>query len=304
MTHARLGFIFWLALLPALAGAQTAPAPATPQVAAGTVRRFAAFPSKQVAPRNIDVWLPAGYPAAGRYDVLYMHDGQMLFDSTTTWNHQEWRVDETLTRLGPALRPCIVVGISNNGPLRHAEYYPEKALAYLPAAVRDRVIKGALNGQPLADAYLRFLVQELKPFIDKNFATRPGRAHTFVMGASMGGLISLYALSEYPRVFGGAACLSTHWIGAFGDQAAVAAGYQQYMTEKLPRPGRHRLYFDHGTATLDSLYKPHQLAADAVLRRRGYTARNWTTREFVGADHSEKSWARRLSEPLGFLLGR
>ncbi len=301
MTLLQLFIGFWLALLPAPASAQ--PSATTP--AAGTVRRFAGFASRHVAARNVDVWLPAGYPAAGPYDVLYMHDGQMLFDSTATWNRQEWRVDETLTRLGSALRPCIVVGISNNGPLRHAEYYPEKALAYLPAGVRERVVKEALKGQPLADEYLRFLTQELKPFIDKTFATRPGRAHTFVLGASMGGLISMYALAEYPRVFGGAACLSTHWIGALGaDQAAIAASFQRYMREKLPRPGRHRLYFDYGTATLDSLYRPHQLAADAVLQARGYRARDWTTREFAGADHSEKSWARRLPEPLRFLLGR
>ena len=298
-----------LLLLLAPAGhAQTVtaqPAAAPPHVSTGEVRRFAAFPSKFVAARTVDVWLPAGYPQNGPYDVLYMHDGQMLFDSLGTWNHQEWRVDETLGRLeaARAVRPTLVVSSFNNGPYRHAEYYPERAIGYLVPAVRDTLIRKDLMGKPLADAYLKFMVTELKPFVDKTFRTRPGPAHTRVMGSSMGGLISMYALCEYPQVFGRAACLSTHWIGIYWPgQAAVAASFQEYMRRKLPPPGRHRLYFDYGTASIDSLYEPHQLAVDAILRQRGYTAQSWTTRKFAGADHSEKSWAKRLAQPLTWLL--
>ena len=281
------------------------PAAAPPHVSTGTVRRFAAFPSKFVAARTVDVWLPDGYPKNGPYDVLYMHDGQTLFDSINSWNHQEWRVDEVLGRLeaNKAVRPTIVVSSFNNGPYRHAEYYPQRAIGYLAPAVRDTLVRKDLKGQPLADAYLKFMVQELKPFVDKTFRTRPGPAHTRVMGSSMGGLISLYALCEYPQVFGGAACLSTHWIGGFGqDQAALAAAFQQYLKARLPDPATHRLYFDYGTATLDALYEPHQLAADAILRARGYSAKNWTTRKFEGADHSEHAWAKRLDQPLRWLL--
>lgn len=251
------------------------------------------------------MWLPPGYSNARSYDVLYMHDGQMLFDSTTTWNHQDWRLDETLGRLqrAGAVRPTIVVAIWNTGPSRHAEYYPQRPLAYLDSALRGQVVRGFLQGRPQADNYLRFLTQELKPFIDRTFATRPGRAHTFIMGSSMGGLISLYALCEYPQVFGGAACLSTHWPGTFGEgRYPQAASFQRYLREHLPPPRPHRLYFDHGSATLDSLYAPHQQAVDAVLRERGYTARTWLTRTVPGANHSERAWARRLAVPLQFLL--
>jgi len=292
------------AQLPAGAAAATTP---VPRVASGSIRRFAAFKSQFVAARTVDVWLPAGYPGAGRYDVLYLHDGQMLFDSTTTWNHQEWRVDKTLGRLiqAQAVRPTIVVGIWNNGPLRHTEYFPQKPLASLPAAVRERLLAGDLHGQARADDYLRFLTQELKPFIDRMFATRPTAAHTFVAGSSMGGLISLYALCEYPQVFGGAACLSTHWPGSVGpDQDAIAAAFVDYLRQHLPAPAGHRLYFDHGSATLDSLYAPYQQRADAVLRARGYTPATWTTRTFAGANHSEQAWAQRLALPLQFVLGR
>jgi len=278
-----------------------------PRVATGSLRRVAAFNSKFVAARTVDIWLPAGYPGAGRYDVLYLHDGQMLFDSTTTWNHQEWRVDETLGRLiqTNAVRPTIVVGIWNNGPLRLPEYFPQKALAYLPAEARQRLLTNELHNQPLADNYLRFLTRELKPYIDRTFATRPEAAHTFVAGSSMGGLVSMYAFCEYPQVFGGAACLSTHWPGGFGpDQPVVAAAFQQYLRRHLPAPAGRRLYFDHGTTTLDSLYAPYQVAVDAVLRQRGYTPATWQTRTFPGASHSERAWARRLAMPLQFVLGR
>ena len=283
-----------------------AQAPPLPRVASGTVRRLAAFPSRFVAARPVDVWLPAGYPAAGRYNVLYVHDGQMLFDSATTWNHREWQLDETLGELERTnrVRPTIVVAIWNTGPARHAEYYPQRPLAYLDSATRRRVVQGYLQGRPQADNYLRFLVQELKPFIDRTFATQPGRAHTFVLGSSMGALISLYALCEYPRVFGGAACLSTHWPGTFtaADRYPLAASFQRYLRRHLPAAATHRLYFDHGTATLDSLYSPHQQAVDALLRQRNYPPRRWTSRVFVGASHSERAWAQRLTEPLEFLL--
>jgi len=117
------------------------------------------------------------------------------------------------------------------------------------------------------------------------------------MGSSMGGLISAYALCEYPDVFGRAGCVSTHWPA--GDGCVV-----DYLGQHLPRPGTHRLYFDYGTATLDATYEPFQQRADAVLKAAGYTAgRDWITRKFPGAEHSEKSWRERVDQPLSFLLG-
>ena len=118
------------------------------------------------------------------------------------------------------------------------------------------------------------------------------------MGSSMGGLISLYALTEYPAVFGGAACLSTHWPAGGGVMI-------DYLRSALPDPAGHRIYFDHGTATLDSLYPPFQRRADAVMRAAGYVeGRDWVTRVFAGAEHSERAWRVRVEQPLIFLLGR
>jgi len=298
------GVLGSLWLMPA-AQAQTAAVQEIPGVSTGTIVRLAAFPSKYVAARNIDIWLPAGYGADKRYDVLYMQDGQMLFDARTTWNKQAWEVDTSLARLVGAGRvpETIVVGVWNIAALRHAEYFPEKFLPYVPEPLRARFVTQALHGMPLADRYLRFLVEELKPAIDSRFPTRPERAHTFVMGSSMGGLISLYAISEYPDVFGGAACLSTHWVGAFEANASLPLAAFIYLQSHLPDPATHRLYMDRGTRDLDALYGPSQSFVDELVRERGYTNGNWMSRVFEGAGHTEHDWGARLDMPLSFLLG-
>ncbi len=278
----------------------------------GSVVRIPDFPSKYVAARNIDIWLPADYSNSKSYAVIYVHDAQMLFDSTTTWNHQEWHMDEVMNELAGTgkIRDCIVVGIWNNGEYRHSEYYPQKSLNYLPKPFRKKIISEQLKGKAQADNYLKFIVKELKPYIDSHYSTLNDAANTFIMGSSMGGLISLYALCEYPQVFGGAACLSTHWVmeqpgfqGIITD-ASIPESYRKYLRKKLPAPGSKKLYYDYGTVTLDSLYKPHQVLVDAIMKTKGYTSKNWITREFPGEDHSENAWSRRVNIPIEFLLSK
>lgn len=297
--------IFCAFVLTAAFGQQVKPA-------SGTVQRFENFPSKFVEPRNVDVWLPDGYDARKKYAVLYMHDGQMLFDSATTWNKQEWGVDETTGRLiaEKKIRDCIVVGIWNNGKKRHSEYFPQKPFESLTQVQRDSLMqeaRSANNGlfadKIQSDNYLKFLVTELKLFIDNHFSTQKDRKNTFVAGSSMGGLISLYAICEYPEVFGGAACISTHWPGTFKvENNPVPVAFLQYMKGHLPSPKKHRIYFDCGTTGLDALYPPFQKQADDIMRAKGFSSKNWLTRVFEGEDHSERAWQKRLDIPLVFLL--
>jgi predicted alpha/beta superfamily hydrolase len=172
---------------------------------------------------------------------------------------------------------------------------PAKAGAYI---TNDEVRAAYVEryGVPLSDEYLRFIVTEVKPMIDGRYRTLRDRAHTFIMGSSMGGLISLYALCEYPEVFGGAGCLSTHWPA--GDGAMIA-----YLRAAVPEPAAHRLYFDHGTQTLDATYEEFQRRVDEVVRARGYgEGTNWITRRFPGHEHSERAWRERVHIPLEFLL--
>ncbi len=285
-----------------------------PKVACGTIKRLDNFPSKFVDARNVDIWLPEGYSADKKYSVLYMHDGLALYDSTLMWNKQEWGVDETLCKLigEKRIKECIVVGIWNNGAKRHAEYVPQKAFNSMSpedqqkmlAVGRDKGTPLFADG-PLSDNYLKFLVTELKPYIDTHFSTLHDQKNTFIAGSSMGGLISMYAICEYPKVFGGAACLSTHWTGLFTTvDNPIPAAILSYLKSHLPSPKNHKIYFDYGSATLDAMYKPYQIQADSIMKGAGYTERNWITREYPGADHSENSWRKRFDVPVVFLLGK
>lgn len=310
-----------LSAVAATVSAQPAQSPPPPlamaQPTTGRIERLENFASRHVAARHVDVWLPADYDPARhpsrRYQVLYMQDGQNLFDVRIGWAQQSWRADIAVDRLVKAGRiaDTIIVGIWNSGAQRYAEYYPEKILAFAPEAVRREYVEQASNGRAQSDAYLRFLVGELKPAIDRRYATRPGAEFTFVMGSSMGGLISIYALCEYPQVFGGAAGLSTHWVGrptAWGRErvrnAALPLAAMTYLSQKLPPAGSHRIYSDHGDDWLDSLYAPAHRIFGEVLRDRGYTAVDAMTQVFDGTGHNEPDWAARLEIPLVFLMGK
>jgi enterochelin esterase-like enzyme len=271
------------------------------------------IPSRHIAARRVVVWLPEGYDASTeRYAVLYMHDGQNLFDPATSMGGEPWAVDRHLDALSRAgrVRPTIVVGVWSTGD-RTREYAPAAPLRTLPAALLNTA--GLAVDSILSDAYIGFLISDLKPYIDATYRTLPHREDTFVMGSSMGGLISLYALAKRPDVFGGAGCLSTHWPITVGPDLLTVPGeprvdrlaqaYLDWLRATLPPPGAHRLYFDHGTEHLDSLYGPFQQRMDRVLgdldHREGI---DFTSRVFAGATHDERSWRARLDVPLEFLL--
>jgi enterochelin esterase-like enzyme len=285
-----------------------------PKVSSGTLQRIDSFPSKYVTPRNIDVWLPEGYTTAKKYVVLYMHDGQMLFDSNTTWNHTAWDVDDVLGKLmkDNKIRDVIVVGVWNGGKTRHPDYFPKKPYEALTQIEKDTVTAQLQRAgrttevfNPVSDNYLKCLVTEIKPMIDKKYSTYPDAKNTFIAGSSMGGLISMYAICEYPDVFGGAACLSTHWPGIFSvENNPVPEAFIQYMKAHLPNPKGHKIYFDYGDQTLDALYPPLQKKVDEVMKSKGFTDKNWMTRFFPGENHSELAWNKRFDIPMLFLLNK
>ncbi len=267
--------------------------------ATGRTDSWQTFPSRYVAARDVDVWLPPSYGSDPnrRYPVLYMHDGQNLFDPSLSYTGIDWDIDGAMTRLiaRGEVREAIVVGVWNT-PQRFAEYMPR-------APVTTDMVNSGVEGRPagraadiVSDDYLRFLAEELKPFIDARYRTLPGRDDTMVMGSSMGGLISLYALAKYPQVFGAAGAVSTHWPVCEGCVI-------DWLKTEMPKPGAHRLYFDYGTATLDALYPPYQAKMDAAMREHGYREGNdWITRRFEGAEHNEAAWKARVEIPLTFLL--
>ncbi len=237
--------------------------------------------------RQVDVYLPPGYnrDRKRRYPVLYMQDGQNVFDVATSYGVYEWEVDETCQRLirERSIEPLIVVGIHNTSE-RTAEYTPFK----------DNTLGGGKG-----DAYLAFVVHTLKPFIDRTYRTRPEQEHTGIGGSSLGGLISLYALWKHPDVFSKAAALSPtlEW----------ADGRILTMIASEPAPASARLWIDMGTREGDEAddraRRIEKLrAAVAVVKKAGLTADEVLHAEEVpGGTHHETAWAARIDRILAFL---
>jgi predicted alpha/beta superfamily hydrolase len=287
--------------------------PAVAQVSSGRLVKIVAYPSAHVQPRMVTIWLPAEYDAQPRrrFPVIYMHDGQNLFEKATSNFGEEWGVDEAVTRLAARgkLRPSVIVGMAST-PARYHEYMPRKVYDLLPDAYKAAV-RETQSGEPVSDAYLRFIVEELKPHIDREYRTLTGPADTSIMGSSMGGLISLYAMAEYPQVFGQAACISTHYVlvGASGAAATapdapqlVAETFRRYLATSAMKPGANRLYMDHGTATLDQFYPPFAAEFDIMMVKAGWSdPRYWESRTFTGTAHNEQAWRERVDIPLLFL---
>ena len=118
----------------------------------------------------------------------------------------------------------------------------------------------------------------------------------------MGGLISVYSICEYPQIFGGAACLSTHWIGTFTiENNPIPAAFNNYLKNNLPDPATHKIYFGYGTESIDEFYEPFQMQLDSIMENKGYDDMNSKTMKFVGDDHSEIHWGKRFHIPITFL---
>lgn len=277
--------------------------------------RFVELPvvaTTHIKPPAAIIWLPPGYDTSKRrYGVVYMHDAQNLFFAARSNFKKTWGADKAALRLirSGKVEPFIIVGVDQPGMGRGGQYMPQRVYAALPQEVKDK-LASFVNGRVYSDDYLKFIVEDLKPMIDRSYRTRPDRAHTAIAGSSMGGLISLYAISEYPQIFGAAGCISTHW--PLGDpnlltthSDVVLNVWQDYLTNRLGKPQGRRIWFDHGTETLDASYGPYQEAIDAYLKRIGWReGREFSSRVYQGAAHEENAWAARLDEIFGWMLGK
>ncbi len=269
----------------------------------------------------VDVWTPEDYdPLADQtYPVVYAHDGQNLFDAKFTFAGVPWGIDKACYQLksNPDFVMPIIVGINNRGAqgLRPNDYFPENALDYISPDQRDDTfIYETCNDIFLGNEEAAFVATELKPLVDDLYKTSPGISTTFAMGSSMGALASMYLLCEYPQTFGGAACLSTHWIGSLNlnpdytmnDDEVCANAILAYLSDHLPTDGEHRLYMDQGTKEWDAGYIKYEVIAREIVRDKGYTEANnhLYVYDAPGAGHSEWYWQQRVKIPLKFLLSR
>lgn len=282
--------------------------PQSPQHADyGHIDYYPQFESKHFASRDVLVWIPEDYSAEKEYAVLYMHDGQMLFDKNTSWNKQSWEIDSLAHTLISSGRtaPFIVVGIDNCDKTRLLDYLPRRVFDYLP---EEELQKHDMVSPDMivSDNYLKFLVEELKPFIDSKYPTKKEAEYTAVAGSSAGGLISLYALCEYPDIFGAAACLSTHTPMALSesyeemtkDAPVWSKALRDYLDEYRPAANSVKLYMDCGDQTLDAIYPIYQAKVDSLFQSYGWDEEHYQSHVFAGHKHDENSWKSRFDIAL------
>lgn len=250
----------------------------------GDIRTHEGFHSAYLEhDRTIIVYLPPGYDAAAaaRYPVLYLHDGQNIFDRATSIG-EEWRVDETAQAMIMAgeIEPIIVVGIYNTGEHRIDEYAP--------------TLREDKGGGGHADAYGRMLLMELKPFIDRTYNTLPGARNTAIGGSSLGGLLTLHLGLRHPTAFGKLAALSPSiW---WDDRVIVRA------VEELPGKLAERVWLDAGTNEGPEVIDDARVLRDALVAKGWVEGDDLMYVEAEGAEHNEASWAARVSAVLRFLF--
>jgi predicted alpha/beta superfamily hydrolase len=266
------------------------PAPTIQPVRTGTIRAHPGFESKFLAPRDVFVYLPHGYDkeASRRYPVLYMNDGQNIFDAASAG--MEWQMDETAEKLigSGQIEPVIIVGVSNTAA-REDEYTP----TYMEWNRGDGVI---LKGGGKADLYGRLLIEELKPFIDRTYRTRPEPRHTGLGGASHGGLVSLHLGLKHPDVFGNLLVVSP---SVPRDDYAILK-----TVAALSAKTAQRIWVDMGTREGDEMLTGARRLRDALLAKGWKTGADLHYLEQERAGHDEIAWSARVEGMLRFLYGR
>lgn len=231
--------------------------------------------------RKVWIYLPPDYKTSKKnYPVIYMHDGQNLFDEFTSFSG-EWSVDETLNEIFKETgQSAIVIGIDNGGDKRLAEYSPWNNAKY------------KTTGE--GDLYVDFLVKTLKPYIDKTYRTEKQPSKTLVIGSSMGGLISLYASVKYPNVFGKAGIFSpAFWF--------VSKDLNKYLNINKSNLKNSKFYFVAGKNE-DETMVPEIENVDSFLLKKSVPEKNIVVKIDEDGTHSESYWKRELKQSLIWLL--
>ncbi len=249
----------------------------------GTVITHRSMRAAGIPDRDVIVWLPPGYEnnTDRRYPVLYMHDGQNIFDPATSAFGVEWRIDEAADSLirAEVIAPVIIVGIYNTSD-RMKEYLPGE--------------KGT--------SYMNFIVDKLKPFIDSAYRTKPGREYTFTGGSSAGGIISFMLVWEHPTIFSRAICMSPAFVSPKGNSTTW-----NYANVVLKSKKRKKVFFyiDNGGIELDAILQPGVDEMLGALREKGYReGKDYVFIPDPAATHFEAAWAKRFPAALEILMAR
>ena len=243
----------------------------------------------------VDVWVPKDVNPTTK--VLVMHDGRNVFDEGDSFTGKTWEVLPAIRDEVRANAPVVVAvwGLSDFTRLR--ELAPQRVLDAHPEIWN--VVPAeyeADRGAGMGDAYVSLIADAILPFVAEKFDLQLSPERTAVMGSSMGGLMSMYAMSKRPEVFGTAICFSTHW--PFGGDLMV-----EQLTGMLPDGKTHRLWTDSGTIELDELYPPFHNKAVELIKQKGYSEpKNLVAAIYPNTGHHESYWARRVAEALNWWL--
>lgn len=257
----------------------------------GNINRHSHFESRILGGtrRDVLVYLPRGYrrQTRTRFPVLYMHDGQNVFDAATSFAGVEWGVDETAQRLirKQLIEPLIVVAVENVGDNRIHEYAPTRGVIAQTGTRKKR-------SRGLAKKYGRFLVEELKPYIDKTYRTRPEGEFTGLAGSSLGGLVTLALGLWFPKVFRRLGIMSP---SVWWDNQAIVR-----MVESLDNKLPLKIWLDTGTH--EEGWERTRVLRDALVEKGWRLYDDLQYAEVQGAGHSEGAWAARVDPMLRYLF--
>jgi predicted alpha/beta superfamily hydrolase len=256
----------------------------------GNIKRHRAFPSRILGNRrDILVYLPRGYRrfSGKRYPVLYLQDGQNVFDAATSFAGVEWGMDETAERLIRAnlIEPLIVVAVANMGDDRVHEYAPTRGIIDAKARRKKR-------SEGLAGHYAEFLAEELKPYIDRKYRTKPHPEFTGLGGSSLGGLVTLAIGVLYPHVFRRLIVMSP---SIWWDNFAI---YR--LVDSIEQRPPLKIWLDTGTA--EPGWEQTRELANRLIEKGWKLGKSLQYVEAQHADHSEAAWAARVEPALRFLF--
>ena len=282
------------------------------------------FESKLLGERRLLIYSPSEEVIDQDTTFIIIQDGQYLFDGNVNWRDEEWGIDETLQSLNKKnkLPNIVVVGVenaarTNGGKLldeskRYAEYFPKQAIKYFGFGFRKFAYQNFVDLEKFD--YIKFLEEELIPYLEDKFERDMSSKNMGILGSSMGGLISLNALIELPHRFGFAASLSTDWIGIrpldyalfpfrseirfFGDPYTTEAIYS-YITENIDVLREKKIYLDRGTESLDQFYEGPQNKIDEIFSSNALTFQSLV---FEGFGHNPKDFGKRFEGVLNFIL--
>ena len=271
--------------------------------------------------RKIQIYYPNNKIIDSDTLFIFMNDGEELFNAAESWHNMEWGIDEKIEQMNLNENELnfVIIGINSakkgnrffvDETKRYAEYFPKESIPYFDSGFKKRRYQEWVNNNNLY--YLEFLTEDVIPFVEEKFDISLNNKNLGIIGASMGGLSALNALIEHPDLFGFAGCISTHWVGIKpleyfllpfvgkidGDDDTANA-IISYIEDNITNIDDQKIYFDHGTIGLDSLYSTPQRRVNKILDSK---SKNYKYLVFDGYDHYASEFGSRFDGVLEYLV--